>query len=139
MRTLIRLAIIVGNFAVWLLILWAIVGCSRVQYYPVESLKTDSIYIKQLERDSIYLRDSIFVYTKADTVFYTQTRYKYKEIIIHDTVSLIQRDTTTVVREVERQLTKVQQLKMDIGAGVMTAVPILIAVGLFVLYRKLRK
>lgn len=139
MRTLIRLAIIVGNFAVWLLIAWAIVGCSRVQYYPVESLKTDSIYIKQLERDSIYLRDSIYVYTKADTVFYTQTRYKFKEIIIHDTVSLIQRDTTTVVREVERQLTKVQQLKMDIGAGVMTAVSILIAVGLFVLYRKLKK
>ena len=137
MRTLIRLAIIVGNFAVWLLILWAIVGCSRVQYYPVESLKTDSIYIKQLERDSIYLRDSIFVYTKADTVFYTQTRYKYKEIIIHDTVSLIQRDTTTVVREVERQLTKVQQLKMDIGAGVLWAVPILLII--YILYRKLRK
>ena len=32
-----------------------------------------------------------------------------------------------------------QELKMDVGTGVLYAVPILIVVGLFLLYRKLKK
>lgn len=125
---------------VWVLVgllLYALMSCSRVQYYPVSTHKTDSVYINKFERDSVYFRDSVFVHTKADTVFLNRVQYKYREMIVRDTVRLIQCDTTTVVREVPRALTKLQQTQMDIGRGVMWAVPILI--GLWLLYRKFLK
>jgi hypothetical protein len=74
-----------------------------------------------------------------DTVYITKWRVEYKEALRIDTLNIERIDTLNTIVEVEKKLTKVQQLKMDVGAGVMWAVPILIAVGLFVLYRKLKK
>lgn len=140
MKTLIRLAIAFVNFAIWAVVglgIYALCSCSRVQYYPVESYKVDSIYVNKFERDSVYFRDSVYVHTKADTVFLNRVQYKYREIVLRDTVSLIQCDTTTVVREVPREFTKIETLKMNIGGGVLWAIPILIL--LFILYCKLKK
>ena len=140
MKTLIRLAIAFINFAIWAVVglaISALCSCSRVQYYPVSTYKVDSIYVNKFERDSIYFRDSVYVHTKADTVFLNRVQYKYREIVLRDTVSLIQCDTTTVVREVPRDFTKIETLKMNIGTGVLWAIPIILF--LFIVYCKLRK
>lgn len=140
MKTLIRLAIAFINFAIWAVVglaIFALCSCSRVQYYPVSTYKIDSIYVKQFERDSVYFRDSIYVHTKADTVFLNRVQYKYREIVLRDTVRVLQCDTTTVVREVPREFTQLQTLKMNIGSGVLYAIPIILF--LFIIYRKLRK
>ena len=141
MKTLIRLAIAFINFAIWayvgLMIAVLFSSCSRVTYYPVENLQRDSIYIKQFERDSVYFRDSVYVHTKADTVFLNRVQYKYREMVIRDTVRLVQCDTTTVVREVPREFTQLQTLKMNIGTGVLWAIPILLL--LFIVYCKLKR
>ena len=140
MRTLIRLTTAFCHMIVWVLVgllLYALIGCSRVQYYPVENLQRDSIYIKQFERDSVYFRDSIYVHTKADTVFLNRVQYKYREMVIRDTMHVLQCDTTTVVREVPREFTQLQTLKMNIGTGVLWAIPILLL--LFIVYCKLKR
>ena len=140
MRTLIRLSIALCNMIVWVLVgllLYALIGCSRVNYYPVENYQRDSIYIKQFERDSVYFRDSVYVHTKADTVFLNRVQYKYREMVIRDTVRLVKCDTTTVVREVPREFTQLQTLKMNIGTGVLWAIPILLL--LFIVYCKLKR
>ena len=118
------------------LLLGLLCSC-RTQYVPVETVQTDSIYINRYARDSIYFRDSVFVHTKADTVFLNRVQYKYREMIVRDTVYKSKCDTTTVVREIERELTKLQQTQMDIGRGVMWAIPMIIA--LWLLYRKFLK
>lgn len=113
------------------------VGCTTTKYVPVESVRVDSVYVARVERDSIFEKDSIFVMAKADTVFVSKVQYRYRDRIVRDTLSVVQRDTITRVIEVEKKLTRNEQLKMDIGGGVLWALPIII--GLYILYRRLKK
>lgn len=142
MKTLIRISEIFLRVLWWAIVvvaLCALLCCRGVQYMPVESIRTDSVLVVNHERDSIYVLDSVFVREANDTIYITKWRTEYKEALRVDTLHVFWRDSINHVIEVEKQLTKIQKLKMDVGAGVLYAVPILIAVGLFVLYRKLKK
>lgn len=140
LRKNIRLAIAFINFVLWAMIgatLCVICACARVQYVPVETIKTDSVRVVDVQRDSIYVQDSVIVREKADTIFVTRWRTEYREALRVDTVQIVRTDSVQNVVEVERELSKLQQTQMDIGRGVMWAVPILIA--LWLLYRKFLK
>ena len=140
MRTLIRLAIAFINLVIWSLVgaaLCVVCSCQPVRYVPVETVKTDSIRVVDLQRDSIYVQDSVIIRTKADTIYVTKWRIEYREALKVDTFLVQRVDSINTVVEVEKKLSKWQQTKMDIGAGVLWAVPILIAV--FALYWKLKK
>lgn len=140
-RLIVR-CITIRNAILWLLLAVALVAtssCSTVKYVPVENTAVDSVYINVLQRDSIFVQDSVYIREKADTVFVTRWHVEYRDALRVDTVQVVRTDSIQTIVEVEKKLTKVQQLKMDVGAGVLYAVPILIAVGLFVLYRKLKK
>lgn len=112
-------------------------SCQSVRYVPVETVKTNSIRVVDLQRDSIYVRDSVLIRTKADTVYITKWRTEYREALRVDTLQVLRVDSINTVVEVEKKLTRVQQLKMDVGAGVLWAIPILIAI--FVFYWKFKK
>lgn len=140
MKTLIRLAIAFINLIIWSLVgaaLCVMCSCARVQYVPVETIKTDSVRVVDVQRDSIYVQDSVIVREKADTIFVTRWRTEYREALRVDTVQIVRTDSIQNIVEVERKLTKLDQTQMDIGKGVMWAVPILIA--LWLLYRKFLK
>ena len=113
------------------------VGCKT--YVPVETVRVETERVVDVQRDSIYVRDSVFVREAHDTVYITKWRVEYKEALRVDTFNIERIDTLNTIVEIERKLTKWQQTKMDVGAGVMWAVPVLIVVGLFLLYRKLKK
>lgn len=127
------------KWAIAITLLCAVFSCTTVKYVPVETVKTDSIRVVDVQRDSIFIMDSVIIREKADTIYITRLHTEYKEALRVDTLQVLRVDSVNTVIEVEKKLTKVQQLKMDVGAGVLYAVPILIAVGLFLLYRKLKK
>ena len=140
-RLIVR-CITIRNAILWLLlavVLVATCSCTTTKYVPVETIKTETERVVDIQRDSIYVLDSVFVREAHDTIYITKWRTEYKEALRIDTFNVERIDTLNTIVEVEKKLTKVQQLKMDVGAGVLYAVPILIAVGLFVLYRKLKK
>nr|DAE47094.1 MAG TPA: hypothetical protein [Caudoviricetes sp.] len=65
------------------------IGCkSKTAFVPVESIKTE--YKDRLEKDSIYLHDSVFVekWKSNDTVFLTKEKYKYlyRDKLVRDTI-----------------------------------------------------
>lgn len=124
---------------VLLLIAMAALMCSCRTYIPVETVRMETQYIDRVQRDSIYILDSVFVREAHDTVYITKWRTEYKEALRVDTFRVERIDTLNTIVEVEKKLTKWQQTKMNIGAGVMYAVPILITIGLYILYRKLKK
>ena len=71
-------------FSVMLLLL---TGCS----VPKESVIGNSISASRVESmrvDSVFIRDSIFIKEKSDTVFYTKYRTVYKEMFLRDTVTV---------------------------------------------------
>ena len=74
---------------------------------------------------------------KNDTVYKDVIRYEYIYKFVKDTVFSHSTDSITNTIEVERKLSKLEKLRMDIGTGVLFAIPILIA--LWLLYRKFKK
>ena len=138
MKTLIERVLRVWWMTALAVIVLCLVGC-KTQYVPVETVRVETERVVDIQRDSIYVLDSIYVREAHDTVYITKWRTEFKEALRVDTFLVERIDTLNTIVEVEKKLSKWQQTKMDVGAGVLYAVPILIAVGLFVLYRKLKK
>ena len=111
-----------------------LVGCTTTKYVPVENVKVDSIYVAKIKRDSIFERDSVFVAVKADTVFFSRVQYRYRDRIVHDTISVQCSDTVTKVIEVEKSLSYWQQKKIQMAEAIFWLAPLL--AGVFV-FRKL--
>ena len=142
MKTLIRLTEMLFRILLWAVIITvccALFSCRTVQYVPVETVKIEEREKLKTERDSIHVHVSVYIYLQGDTVYEERWKTIYKEVFRTDTFLITKTDSINHIVEVEKKLTKWQQTKMDVGAGVMYAVPILIAVGLFILYRKLKK
>lgn len=119
-----------------LLLVGLCTSCTTIKYVPVESVKTDSVYINKVERDSIYLQDSIYIKEKGDTIFEYRYKYLFKEIEKVDTFYVERTDTISTIVEVEKPLTKWQRFKLDLG-GIALGVVVVLAAGLiFALCRK---
>ena len=109
----------------------AICSCRSVQYVPVEVIKTDTTYINKVQRDSIYQLDSVYIRDKGDTVLITKTRYLYRDKLIRDTVYMSRIDSVQVPYPIEKELTRWQQFRLDVGgwAIAFVIVTILVVVG----------
>ena len=98
-------------------------SCTTTEYVTVEKVKHDTTYVSKLQRDSIWLHDSIYVkeWMKGDTVYRDVDRWhtKYIEKQVHDTLYQATHDTIPqpypVIKEVEKQLSKRQKMVFTIG------------------------
>ena len=114
-------------------------GCRSIEYYPVETFRTDTVYVNRLAVDSILVRDSIYIHEKGDTVteFRYHYIYRYKDRV--DTLYLASRDTVSVPYPVEKELTKWQSFKVDYGGWAIGAVFVFILIVFGGLIYKLKK
>lgn len=71
-------------------------ACSTIRYVPVETVRSDTLIRNEARLDSIYVRDSIYVYQKGDTVTKYVEKWRYKYKIKTDTLYIAKRDTVTV-------------------------------------------
>lgn len=126
-------------FIIILLMSAICIGCRTIEYYPVETVRTDTVYVNRLMVDSVLVRDSVHVVEKGDTV--TEYRYKYvyryKDRI--DTLYVSRRDTVSVPYPVEKELTKWQTVKVNYGGWAMFLVFAFILVVVGRMVYKLRK
>jgi hypothetical protein len=79
------------------LLLSGLAACNKTIYVPVESVRTE--YRDNYLRDSIHLRDSIFVMVKGDTVWIEKYKYLYVDKLKRDSIYL--NDTIRVPYPVE--------------------------------------
>jgi hypothetical protein len=63
------------------------------KYVPIETIKYEKEYVNQYHRDSIFVKDSVLIYSKNDTVFLNKYEYIYRNIFVKDTVSIIKVDS----------------------------------------------
>ena len=94
-------------------------ACKTTEYIPVPVTHTDTLYVAAHQRDSIHVRDSIYIKEKGDTVWITRWRKEYIERLKHDTINEVRHDSVpypvpTPV-EVPRQLTWWQQTRIHAG------------------------
>lgn len=109
-------------------------GCKTIKYYPLETVRIDTVYVNQQRVDSVMVRDSVHIYQKGDTVTEFRLKYIYKYRDRVDTLYRSKTDTISVPYPIEKQLTKWQQTKVNYGGwalGIVFAF-ILIVVGMMV-------
>lgn len=90
----------------WLFIILLAVGwltsCTTTRYVPVEHHTTDTVYQSKLQRDSVWLHDSIRVSEKGDTIRIERWRTKYISKEVHDTLYQATHDSIPVPYPVEK-------------------------------------
>ncbi len=116
------------TLAPFMCMLFVICSCRTVKYVPVETIKIDTTYINKLQRDSIYMLDSVYVKEKGDTVFIEKYKYLYRDKLIRDTIYISKTDSVQVPYLVEKKLTKWQQFRMNFGGLAMCIVVISILI-----------
>lgn len=125
------------------IILSSLAGCKSVQYVPMETVRTDSIYVDRYQRDSIYQRDSVFVnrWIAGDTVYQDKVvwKYVYRDKIKYDTVAILRSDTINVPYPVECKLSKWEQLKLNVGGWAISIIIIIVLIVMGCMVYKLKK
>lgn len=125
------------------IILSLLAGCKSVQYVPVETVRTDSIYVDRYQRDSIYQRDSVFVnrWTAGDTIYQDKVvwKYVYRDKLKYDTVATLRSDTINVPYPVECKLSKWEQLKLNVGGWAISIIIIIVLIIMGFMVYKLKK
>lgn len=118
-------------FIIILLMSAICIGCRTIEYYPVETVRSDTVYVNRLAVDSVLVRDSVYIHERGDTVteYRYQYVYRYKDRV--DTLYLSKVDTVGVPYPVEMELTKWQSVKVDYGGWAIgiVFVTILVVVG----------
>ena len=112
-------------FALTLFVLTLFVNCTP-KVVPVTDVRVDSVYVARFERDTIYERDSVLIYAQADTIHKEKYRYVYRDRLVTDTLWRERCDTINTVVEVEKELSKMEEVQMNLGRGVMWAVPMML-------------
>ena len=116
-------------------------SCKSIEYVPVieKEVHHDSIYFTQLQRDSIWLHDSIRVEAKNDTIKIEKWHTKYIEKLRVDTTYIAKTDTVPVPYEVKvevpTKISKTQKGLMMIGLLSIMAAIVALAFWLKKLFR----
>lgn len=116
------------TLAPFMCMLFVICSCRTVKYVPVETVKVDTTYINKLQRDSIYMLDSVYVKEIEDTVLIEKYKYLYRDKLVRDTMYISKADSIQVPYPVEKELTRWQQFRMYFGGWAMCIVVISILI-----------
>lgn len=92
----------------------------KIVEVPISQIKTEIKYIDKIKYDSIYLKDSVYIVQKGDTIYNNKVAYRYKYKYLKDTVTVNKTDTITRLQKVteikvNNQLNAVQKILMYIG------------------------
>lgn len=111
---------------IFLILIACLCSCSATKhiadsYYGSHN---DSSYSQKERVDSVFIRDSIYIREKGDTVFKYVEKWRVRDRIVRDTLIVSQTDTVfmdkTEVQYVDKDLTSWQKWKMR-GFWIYTA------------------
>ena len=107
------------TFIVGFLIVLLLGGCKSKEYITVPEYHTEYVCRTDTfhKQDSVYLKDSVYVYQKGDTIYHNKVLYRdrYHNIYKVKTDTILKTDSVSIPYAVERQLTKNEQRLMTLG------------------------
>lgn len=111
------------------ILLFLLYLCScRTEFIPIESVRYDSIMIEKLMRDSVFVRDSVYLKETGDTI------YKYKDRFVYVYKNRVDTFYAERVREieipvpVERKLTWWESVKLKYAEWMIGVVFVLVII-----------
>ena len=92
----------------------------KIVEVSIPQIKTEIKYIDKVKYDSIYLKDSVYIVQKGDTIYNNKVAYRYKYKYLKDTVTVNKIDTITKLQKVteikvKNQLNTIQKVLIYIG------------------------
>ena len=91
-------------FVITFIALFFLTGCTTTKVVTVPEVHTDTTYITQHQRDSIWLHDSIHVTERGDTIRIERWHTKYISKEVHDTLYRAKTDSIPVPYEVVKEV-----------------------------------
>lgn len=122
-------------YIILLMLAICLTSCRSIKDVPVETVKTEYKTRDSIRFDSIYEHDSIFLFVKGDTVYKEKYRYKYRYLTINITDTVMLTDSVQIPYPVEKQLTRWQQMKIELGGWAVGVIVILSIVLMLKLFR----
>lgn len=132
MRRLIYILAMLLMSGVWL-------SSCRTQYVPVETVRIEYKTRDSIRYDSIYQRDSAYMLVNGDTVYLYKYKYLYRYLTINKTDTVIMVDSIQVPYPVEKQLSRWQALKMELGGWAFGILIVLCLIVVWWLVNRIRK
>lgn len=128
--------------AFWISFVFVLLMCScRTEYVPIEVVRTDSLMIEKLMKDSVFVRDSVYLKEQDDTIYLYKDKYVYVLKEVADTVYMEKVREVEVPVPVERKLSWWERMKLkyaEWALGVLVAIALIYALRKW-MARKLRK
>lgn len=115
-----------------------VLGGCKTKYVSVPEIHTE--YITRVDttvrRDSVYLKDSVYVERKGDTLYVNKTLYRdrYHDIYKVKTDTVVKRDSVNVAYPVEKEMSRSERLFVAMGkfsAALVIALLFVIGVKLY--------
>ncbi len=123
---------IIIAFAIAIAISAVFTSCKSVEYVPIIEHHTDTIIKTNVQRDSVYLKDSTYVSEKGDTVRIEHWHTEYIKKEVHDTVYQAKCDTVPkpypVIRDVQAELSWWQKTRLHLANILLWLIGIILAV-----------
>ena len=102
------------------------------------SVRTEFVWqVKQIH-DSIYLRDSVFIEKKGDTIYLNKWRTQYRERLVHDTLIVTKADTLRIKEVANKEVVKSPSFFQMWKAYIIGAVVMLLIAGCAFVAHKLK-
>ena len=90
------------SFLIVIVIVIVLTGCASTrQIQVVREISRDTLYLSNVQYDSIYVYQDHLTDRSRDTIYIRDVQYEYKYKLLRDTVYRTQIDTIPVIREVE--------------------------------------
>ena len=129
----IMVAVLLVCMLIGLMVCGLLTSCKSHEPTIVERVRTDTVRIMQQQRDSIYLRDSIFVnqWQSGDTIFQVRDRWhtQYVRKEVRDTFYKARVDSVPVpypvIKKVPAELTWWQQCRLHLANIVLWVILII--------------
>lgn len=120
-----------------LIILFSVLSaCHTAKYISPENIKTEYKVRDMVRSDSMYQKDSVYIFTQSDTVYKTKITYLYHYITINKSDTVLKIDSILTPYPVEKQLTEWQSIKIEVGGWALGFIIITIIVFSLKLIRK---
>ena len=114
-----RAVAIITAFIVAMIVCSLFTSCKSVEYVPVIEHHTDTLIKTNVQRDSVYVHDSVTVTQNGDTILMDRWHTKYVEREVRDTTYVSKIDSIPtpypVEVKVEKQLTWWQQTRLHLA------------------------
>lgn len=111
--------------AIYIAFLLVLVGCKSVQYVPVETerIEYNDRIVERWTTDTI--SDTRLIYVNGDTIRDIRYRDRVREVVIRDTCYIERTISEPTPYPVERELTRWERTKIDLGGYAFAALAVL--------------